>query len=267
MGFSSASSLMALMWYGVRGHRVRGHRVTGSWGQGPGVTGLYRAVGSCTGPEGWGRGLGLGGVARVWGGRGCGRLWVWPSGFWAGPEGCGRGFGFGAVFEWWVWPVRGGRGLGTVGVASRLWAGLWILGRPWWMWAWLEQCGRGVRHGWAWPRCYGRGLRGVGGAFWIVGGALDLGGVLVDVGMAWDGSGSGKEHVGVASGLWAWLGRCGRGFWIAGTTWESWACPDGSGRVLCQKWAWPGPEVGVALGGIDVAVAFPADLLLLHGHL
>ena len=169
MGFSSASSLMALMWYGVRGHRVRGHRVTGSWGQGPGVTGLHRAVGSCTGPEGWGRGLGLGGVARVWGGRGYGRLWVWPSGFWAGPEGCGRGFGFGAVFEWWVWPVRGGRGLGTVGgaswvvggalelkgsaagmgVASRLWAGLWILGCSWWMWAWLEQCGRGVRHRWA----------------------------------------------------------------------------------------------------------------------
>ena len=122
-----------------------------------------------------------------------------------------------------------GAALVGVGVASELWA-------------WLEQFGRGLGHRWAWSRCCGRALRGVGGAFWIVGRALDLGGVLVDVGVAWDGSGSGIEHVGVASGLWAWLERCGRGFWIVGGAWEPWACPDWSGRAFARKWAWPGQK-------------------------
>ena len=69
MGYSSASSLMALMWYGVRGHRVRGHRVTGSWGQGPGVTGLHRTMGSCAG-------MGVGAWPGI-GGRGQSLGWAW----------------------------------------------------------------------------------------------------------------------------------------------------------------------------------------------
>ena len=95
MGYSSASSSMALMWYGVRGHRVRGHGVKGSWGHCPGVTGLYRTMGSCAGigvgawPGIGGRGLGVvGGALEV-----AYDVWAWP-------EGCGRGFGFGAISEW-----------------------------------------------------------------------------------------------------------------------------------------------------------------------